>query len=150
MFYRTIESSVLVFFFFQAEDGMRDLTVTGVQTCALPIFFGHLRVYVQVAEDGNLIVMHRRSDGRIEVLFPTNPAEDPYVGAGTYEIRAAGDKESFVVSEPEGQGLVVAALAPSGYRFGEFARTAGWNPDALTPSWSGADPVGAVTDIVQR
>src|SRR3990167_5422001 len=24
-------------FFFQAEDGMRDLTVTGVQTCALPI-----------------------------------------------------------------------------------------------------------------
>src|SRR2546430_5688492 len=27
----------LSFFFFQAEDGIRDLTVTGVQTCALPI-----------------------------------------------------------------------------------------------------------------
>src|SRR2546427_1910048 len=27
------------FFFFQAEDGIRDLTVTGVQTCALPICF---------------------------------------------------------------------------------------------------------------
>src|SRR5688572_30909269 len=27
-----------IFFFFQAEDGIRDLTVTGVQTCALPIF----------------------------------------------------------------------------------------------------------------
>src|SRR2546430_9088726 len=27
----------LFFFFFQAEDGIRDLTVTGVQTCALPI-----------------------------------------------------------------------------------------------------------------
>src|SRR2546427_7478694 len=27
----------LLFFFFQAEDGIRDLTVTGVQTCALPI-----------------------------------------------------------------------------------------------------------------
>src|SRR2546430_7331873 len=26
-----------VLFFFQAEDGIRDLTVTGVQTCALPI-----------------------------------------------------------------------------------------------------------------
>src|SRR2546430_11981780 len=25
------------FFFFQAEDGIRDLTVTGVKTCALPI-----------------------------------------------------------------------------------------------------------------
>src|SRR2546430_8392218 len=30
--------TVCVFlFFFQAEDGIRDLTVTGVQTCALPI-----------------------------------------------------------------------------------------------------------------
>src|SRR2546428_4026855 len=28
-----------MFFFFQAEDGIRDLIVTGVQTCALPIFF---------------------------------------------------------------------------------------------------------------
>src|SRR5205823_11835768 len=27
------------FFFFQAEDGIRDKLVTGVQTCALPIFF---------------------------------------------------------------------------------------------------------------
>ena len=26
------------FFFFQAEDGIRDRLVTGVQTCALPIF----------------------------------------------------------------------------------------------------------------
>src|SRR5207237_3128549 len=26
------------FFFFQAEDGIRDSSVTGVQTCALPIF----------------------------------------------------------------------------------------------------------------
>src|SRR2546430_4691275 len=29
--------SVVYVFFFQAEDGIRDLTVTGVQTCALPI-----------------------------------------------------------------------------------------------------------------
>src|SRR5690349_24723590 len=28
----------IIFFFFQAEDGIRDLYVTGVQTCALPIY----------------------------------------------------------------------------------------------------------------
>src|SRR2546425_8296087 len=28
---------LMVFFFFQAEDGIRDKLVTGVQTCALPI-----------------------------------------------------------------------------------------------------------------
>src|SRR2546429_3553403 len=35
---RAIVSHIL--FFFQAEDGIRDVAVTGVQTCALPIFFG--------------------------------------------------------------------------------------------------------------
>src|SRR3712207_8313956 len=29
---------ILNFFFFQAEDGIRDIGVTGVQTCALPIW----------------------------------------------------------------------------------------------------------------
>src|SRR2546421_8826953 len=36
-------------FFFQAEDGIRDLIVTGVQTCALPIL--HVCFFFQ-AEDG--------------------------------------------------------------------------------------------------
>src|SRR2546422_7408878 len=30
---------IFIFFFFQAEDGIRDVAVTGVQTCALPISF---------------------------------------------------------------------------------------------------------------
>src|SRR5256884_6775028 len=29
---------LFIIFFFQAEDGIRDVAVTGVQTCALPIF----------------------------------------------------------------------------------------------------------------
>src|SRR5207248_4301424 len=37
----------ILFFFFQAEDGIRDRTVTGVQTCALPIccLFCHGELY---------------------------------------------------------------------------------------------------------
>src|SRR5256886_16682578 len=40
------------FFFFQAEDGIRDLTVTGVQTCALPILLikdNHISVCGSIA-----------------------------------------------------------------------------------------------------
>src|SRR5699024_11775815 len=33
---------IFFFFFFQAEDGIRDRNVTGVQTCALPIFIAFL------------------------------------------------------------------------------------------------------------
>src|SRR5215211_8931064 len=34
---RMVSTGVVFFFFFQAEDGIRDHCVTGVQTCALPI-----------------------------------------------------------------------------------------------------------------
>src|SRR5207237_1922759 len=37
-------------FFFQAEDGIRDSSVTGVQTCALPIWNGH-----DAAERGGMV-----------------------------------------------------------------------------------------------
>src|SRR2546430_16380442 len=40
----------MFFFFFQAEDGIRDLTVTGVQTCALPIFQASASVTVKAAQ----------------------------------------------------------------------------------------------------
>src|SRR5256886_15059595 len=40
MLHRT-RCAALFFFFFQAEDGIRDLTVTGVQTCALPYWVSY-------------------------------------------------------------------------------------------------------------
>jgi len=36
-FIKRRNSIARLFFFFQAEDGIRDVAVTGVQTCALPI-----------------------------------------------------------------------------------------------------------------
>src|SRR5260370_25193857 len=51
---------ILYFFFFQAEDGIRDSSVTGVQTCALPIskqegtFPKHNKVVVATSEPSDL------------------------------------------------------------------------------------------------
>src|SRR3989441_5094593 len=39
-----MRSTFCLFFFFQAEDGIRDKLVTGVQTCALPIWKAGLAV----------------------------------------------------------------------------------------------------------
>src|SRR5699024_11321166 len=47
--------SICVLFFFQAEDGIRDRNVTGVQTCALPI-----SVYLMVALTVVLLVVMYR------------------------------------------------------------------------------------------
>src|SRR2546425_2038615 len=40
---------VLFFFFFQAEDGIRDKLVTGVQTCTLPIYMKQVLASVGIA-----------------------------------------------------------------------------------------------------
>src|SRR5690554_6069903 len=39
-------------FFFQAEDGIRDADVTGVQTCALPILLGMAILWAETGEKG--------------------------------------------------------------------------------------------------
>ena len=109
-----------------------------------------VRVYVEANEDGNLVVLHRRTDGRIEVLFPKNPDTDPFVRAGTYEIRGRDEQAAWVVAEPDGSGMVLAALSPDPLRFDEFVRTAAWDSEALVPTWSGADAAGSMSDIVQR
>ena len=41
VFFTILKLFYIVFFFFQAEDGIRDGHVTGVQTCALPILGFH-------------------------------------------------------------------------------------------------------------
>src|SRR5688572_32995853 len=47
------------YFFFQAEDGIRDLTVTGVQTCALPISEREIEVEWARSDSGVFPVMLR-------------------------------------------------------------------------------------------
>src|SRR5256884_6940511 len=47
-------SLIVCFFFFQAEDGIRDVAVTGVQTCALPISEAMGRDYTPIPADTTL------------------------------------------------------------------------------------------------
>src|SRR5205085_7416828 len=53
------------FFFFQAEDGIRDLTVTGVQTCALPIYDGRVTGAAAAVGDDRGGALHDRLPVRI-------------------------------------------------------------------------------------
>src|SRR5688572_30866104 len=61
------------FFFFQAEDGIRDLTVTGVQTCALPILsrrdverYADLGALRAVANGGRIGTIAQRETERVD------------------------------------------------------------------------------------
>src|SRR3989441_10490534 len=70
-----------VFFFFQAEDGIRDKLVTGVQTCALPIWAWAGRPRAAARLD-----LLRRLDG---AGLPPRVAEPPYYGRLVGGVRAS-------------------------------------------------------------
>src|SRR5690349_3579124 len=70
-------------FFFQAEDGIRDLYVTGVQTCALPIFAPGMSIFY----DGQLRLMNENN---------TNMAIALLLGVVFIYIVLASQFESFI------------------------------------------------------
>src|SRR2546429_3158662 len=85
IYYNVVISLYFFFFFFQAEDGIRDVAVTGVQTCALPI-------YQSRAREGG----HRRQAAR----RPVSPAQRipdpaaPAAGARSEERRVGKECRS--------------------------------------------------------
>src|SRR5260370_24000487 len=71
--------SIEIIFFFQAEDGIRDSSVTGVQTCALPIFYAQ-----RVRELLDQYVAAAHGKIRLEVYnpLPFSDVEDRAVAFG--------------------------------------------------------------------
>src|SRR5438132_10854488 len=55
----------LSFFFFQAEDGIRDHCVTGVQTCALPISLPASATVAQRLEEAGAVLLAKLSLGAL-------------------------------------------------------------------------------------
>src|SRR2546430_16790950 len=94
-----------VFFFFQAEDGIRDLTVTGVQTCALPICPGN--AYEKLRDAGvhtgfgdewiRVGGVKRAADGSASER--TMRMSTPYVGTNDYGILTMTQQEIHDATE---------------------------------------------------
>src|SRR5260370_28587649 len=82
--------SVTLVFFFQAEDGIRDSSVTGVQTCALPISSGiHVGAAVsiqQLIDFATDVVGRRSADQTTGLKALTRHA----VFIAAHQVRCAG------------------------------------------------------------
>src|SRR2546422_11769128 len=70
----------MCFFFFQAEDGIRDVAVTGVQTCALPISIAAAQLHRRLRGGGRDRVQQRGERYRSVVLHPSLRGGQQLVG----------------------------------------------------------------------
>src|SRR5258707_7444208 len=89
-------SLIALFFFFQAEDGIRDIGVTGVQTCALPISRG---LGSHLEPDGHLPGVQQAGQSRPQDARGRQEAPGlPEVpgNAGSKVGRARPDRKSVV------------------------------------------------------
>src|SRR2546429_4783732 len=89
----------MCFFFFQAEDGIRDVAVTGVQTCALPIYRILLDVLEKLEAKGNSLVVVEHDE---DTIRRAHHVVDLGPGAGKLggEVIAEGDAEDLM-SQPQ-------------------------------------------------
>src|SRR5688500_20248520 len=84
-----------VCFFFQAEDGIRDYKVTGVQTCALPIFEPRVLRHARAASrpQGGGARVRRRMDRSLDGPARRVPRELLVGGTAAVEIGRASCRE---------------------------------------------------------
>src|SRR5207248_3435417 len=95
-------SRSFVFFFFQAEDGIRDRTVTGVQTCALPISSFRKRATVREAV---AVATVRMQPATLRKLVERGlPKGDVLTTAKVAGVLAARSEERRVGKECSGRG----------------------------------------------
>lgn len=91
-----------------------------------------VRVEVDVAEDGYLVVFRVDGDGFIRVLFPLDPDLDPFVRGGRrYELRGRGARETFLADDRGGTGLVYAALSREPLDLARYATGMHWDYSRL-------------------
>src|SRR5207302_6248429 len=94
-------SFLFFFFFFQAEDGIRDFHVTGVQTCALPIFSRACAPRPAVGAHARLTTPTSGPRGNMRVFRPRVRATGARQWRVTVKIGRASGRERV---ESEGGG----------------------------------------------
>src|SRR5690606_40387368 len=113
-----VAAAVRLTFFFQAEDGIRDFHVTGVQTCALPIL-----IDADPAARRSRRIVLRPEQPRIAVDEADGLALVPHVVAGGDDIDAGGVEIGRASCRERVQTARVAA--PAIEEMGEAPRPAG-------------------------
>src|SRR5229473_5435148 len=113
--------------FFQAEDGIRDKLVTGVQTCALPIFGADPALVAKQAEE-RLARLPRARGATLSAPDISRPLQS---AIATASARAKQLGDEYISTEH-----LLVGLAADGGEAKAVLAAAGATPDALLEAFS--------------
>src|SRR6266567_7737055 len=117
MFFSIVSYVIFFFFFFQAEDGIRDLTVTGVQTCALPISLWITLVALSGIPPGEIPRMDAHLAYRVATGMRPGPVRGPLGELARDRRRRLGRALVEAVAHPgtePGEGVLAALVRAYG------------------------------------
>src|SRR5215510_6337841 len=110
---------ILFFFFFQAEDGIRDGHVTGVQTCALPISGAAESLRRLTGRyEGGVSFFCRHGDGRLDFGQTASTSSGQYRRGRGLLVRELANDQEIMVAEGQVPPDELAAYALEEFRNG--------------------------------
>src|SRR2546430_5890481 len=134
-------------FFFQAEDGIRDLTVTGVQTCALPIYYA---AALAAAESAAVVLVLDEPDipvrtaGTLIYAGTVLPERARDADVVLPIVNVAEEDGSFVNRDGRVQRYAQAKPAPG------MAPPGWWVFSELGAALGHGEPVGSAAEAFER
>jgi hypothetical protein len=108
------------------------------------------RVYFRSDENAYVTVFRVDTDGRVEVLFPTEPWENNYARGGRrYQIDRYRGRYAFIADEYPGQGYLFAVASRDPYNYAAIVTGERWDYRYIADDGRiVGDPYAALTELI--
>lgn len=109
------------------------------------------RVYLHTSEPGHVTILRADTDGRIRVLFPSEPWRRNFVRGGrTLEVAESPRGPSFTIDEDPGVGYILAVSSSKPFDYDEVTRGDYWDFRLVRDGRIRGDPYVALTNLARR
>src|SRR5438046_6723277 len=110
-----------------------------------------VRVHFRADRDAFVSIVRVDTDGRVRVLFPSEPWEDNFAGGGRdYEVQGRYDRNAFSIDDYPGVGYLFAVASADPFVYDGIQSKDHWDYRLIADGRVRGDPYVALTDLAQR
>src|SRR6266700_954337 len=110
-----------------------------------------VRVHFRADRDAFVTILRVDTDGRVRVLFPSEPWEDNFAGGGRdYEVQGRYDRDAFSIDDYPGVGYLFAVASADPFVYDGIQSKDHWDYRLIADGRVRGDPYVALTDLAQR